>query len=275
MAIDPRLDALYNNRAAVPEHPAIFERWRRQSDATRASLACELNLAYGTDPLQTLDLFPAAANRGLAVFIHGGYWRSLDKGDFSFVAEPLVARGISTAMINYRLCPQVAIADIVADCAEAVTWLADHAADYRISIDRTALIGHSAGGHLVAMLYATDWTARGVHPEIFRGGVAVSGLYDLAPMLDISVNDDLRLEREDVAALSPAALKPLLDVPLDIIVGSAETAEFIRQSTLIGPAWPTVASTLTHVPQCNHFTIVDHYVDPASAAFQQTLRFFD
>ncbi len=275
MTLDPELDALYNNRAAVPEHPAIFERWRNQSTRTRADRTCRLDLPYGAHPLQSVDLFPAAGNRGLAVFIHGGYWRSLDKADFSLVAEPLLDAGINVALLNYRLCPAVGVADVVEDCRDGVCWLADNAADHGINIDNTALLGHSAGGHLVAMLYATDWVALGVDPDIFRGGVALSGLYGLEPLLRTSVNADLKLDADAARTLSPIHLSSQLDIPLDIIVGADETAEFIRQSRLLHGAWPRQASPADVIEGYNHFTIVDHYVDPASPAMRRTLRFFE
>ena len=271
-AINPDLDKLYDNRAAVPEHPEIFTRWRTQSASTRANLKCELNLAYGAHEKQTIDLFPAKANRGLAVFIHGGYWRALDKDDFSFIAEPLVAAGISVAMVNYRLCPEVTIADITEDCRQAIAWLVAKAGKYGIGSDRMMLLGHSAGAHLVAMLYATDWQKYEVLPYAFRGGVALSGVYDLGPLIETSVNKELKLDAASAKLLSPIHLKSTLTVPLDVVVGAAETTEFVRQAQLLHRWWQRVAATVESVPGANHFTIVDHFADPASPTFKRALR---
>ena len=275
IAINPALDKLYDNRAAVPEHPAIFTRWRAQSAATRASLKGDLNLAYGPHEKQTIDLFPAKANRGLAVFIHGGYWRALDKDDFSFIAEPLVAAGISVAMINYRLCPEVTVADITEDCRNAIAWLVAKAGKYGIGADRMMLLGHSAGAHLVAMMYATDWPKYEVMPYVFRGGVALSGLYDLGPLLETTVNQDVKLDAASAKAQSPIHLKSTLTVPLDVVVGAAETSEFVRQSNLLPRWWQRIAPSVEAVADANHFTIVDHFADPSTATFKRALRILE
>jgi arylformamidase len=272
--INPTLDALYNNRAAVPEHGEIFARWHVQSAATRKSHGGEFNLAYGSHALQTLDIFAAKQNRGLVIFIHGGYWRSLDKDDFSFYAEPYLAEGLSVASINYRLCPEVTIDTIVEDCQSAVEWLAANVSRYDIRFDRTALIGHSAGAHLVAMLCATDWTARNIDPVNFRGGVLLSGLYDLSPLLEVSVNDDVHLTNETAKALSPIYLKPTLNIPFDVWVGGAETSEFVRQSQLLPAAWPANCTPLEIIQDANHFTIMDECAKPDSTCFKRSLRFF-
>lgn len=274
-AINPELDKLYDNRSAVPEHPEIFSRWRAQSAATRAALKCDLNLSYGAHEKQTIDLFPAKANRGLAVFIHGGYWRALDKDDFSFIAEPLVAAGISVAMVNYRLCPQVTVADITEDCRNAIAWLVAKAGKYGIGSDRMMLLGHSAGAHLVAMLYATDWQKYEVMPYAFRGGMALSGIYDLGPLIETSVNQDLKLDAASAKLQSPIHLKSTLTVPLEIVVGAAETSEFVRQSNLLNRWWQRIATSTEAVPAMNHFTIVDHFADPSTATFKRALRILE
>ena len=274
LPINPALDTLYNNRVAVPEHGEIFARWRTQSAATRANFGGEFNLAYGLHALQTLDIFPAKQNRGLVIFIHGGYWRSLDKDDFSFFAEPYLAQGISVASINYRLCPEARIDAIVEDCRAAIEWLQGNVSRYNIRFDRNVLIGHSAGAHLVAMLSATDWAARNIDPGNFRGGVLMSGLYDLSPLLETSVNADVQLDHQSAKALSPIHLKPTLNMPLDVWVGGAETAEFIRQSQLLPPAWNANCTPLELIRNANHFTIVDECAQPDSACFKRSLRFF-
>ena len=273
MPFDSTLDLLYATRVGVPEHPQIFARWKEQGARTREILSCVLQLPYGPHRLQTIDLFPAGA-QGLAIFIHGGYWRSLDKDDFSFVAEPYAAAGISTALINYRLCPEVTMADIVADCRAAIAWIFAHAGAHGIATNQSVLIGHSAGGHLVAMMYATDWNQFGVDAGAIRGGMALSGIYDLNPMLQISVNDDLHLDAAAAEAMSPVRTHPRIAAPLHIAVGGRESSEFIRQSTLLAPAWPGVASAAEVLTELNHFTIVDHFADASSPLFQRMLGLF-
>jgi len=270
MALDPELDLLYATRIGVPEHPEIFARWKEQGARTRKTLPCVLQLPYGPHRLQTIDLFPAGT-RGLAIFIHGGYWRSLDKDDFSFVAEPYAAAGISTALINYRLCPEVTVADIVDDCRAAIAWIFAHAAERGIATDTSVLLGHSAGGHLVAMMFATDWKTLGVDAGAFRGGIALSGIYDLTPILRISVNDDVRLDAAAAEAMSPVRYQPRVAAPLQLAVGGRESSEFIRQSTLLSPVWPGVASAAEVLAELNHFSIVDYFADGSSPLFRRTL----
>lgn len=272
--INPTLDALYNNRAAVPEHGEIFTRWRAQSLAAREKFGGDFNVAYGPYPLHSLDIFPAKQNGGLIIFIHGGYWRSLDKADFSFYAAPYLAEGISVALINYRLCPAVKIGDIVEDCQLAIEWLAANVSRYGIRFDRTVLIGHSAGAHLAAMLCTTHWPTRNIDCANFCGGVLISGLYDLLPLLQVSVNDDVQLTPSSAKTLSPIHLKPAFNIALDVWVGGAETSEFIRQSQLLPRAWPDHCTPLAITASANHFTIVDECAKADSACFKQSLRFF-
>jgi arylformamidase len=269
------LEQLYNNRAAVPDHAAIFARWAAQSAATRRTYKSHCHLAYGAHAKQTLDLFPALQSKGLAIFIHGGYWRSLDKDDFSFIAEPFLAKGISFASINYRLCPDATISDIVEDCESAITWLAKHSHEYSVDFSRNVLLGHSAGAHLVAMMYCTDWATRGVDAASFLGGVGVSGIYDLGPLLHVSMNADLKLDAPTAEQLSPINHAPRLDVPFDLMVGAAETSEFIRQTSLLPSAWPKQARWLETVTKQNHFTIVDYFANAECVTLQRTLAMLD
>src|SRR5437667_392880 len=168
----------YNLRAAFPDHPQWFARWAADSEAARARLDGHLNLRYGSGPRQTVDLFPAAQPRGALLFIHGGYWRALDKSDHAFVAPPLIAQDIGVAVINYDLCPDVSIARIVDECREGVAWLRREGTRYGGPAERLVVSGHSAGGHLAAMLVAMDWSALG-SPSGLAGAVAISGGFRL------------------------------------------------------------------------------------------------
>src|SRR5437899_3432945 len=156
----------YNLRAAFPDHPQWFERWAAESEAVRQRYDARLDLRYGAAPRQALDIFAAAQPRGSLLFIHGGYWRALDKSQHSFVAGPLIRRGVSVAVMNYDLCPAVGIPDIVEQCRQAVVWLARHGADYGMPMESLVVAGHSAGGHLVAMLFATDWARYGLTQHV-------------------------------------------------------------------------------------------------------------
>ena len=273
--INPTLEAEYNNRVLVPEHPAIFERWRRDSATFRASVSCTLDLAYGTEPRHRLDIFHAPNPRGTVVFIHGGYWRTLDKSDFSFVAAPFIAAGLSVVAFNYRLCPTVHLSEVVEDCRDAFAWLLKHGSDHQLPMERIALTGHSAGGHLVSMLYATDWQQRGCDANAIIGAMALSGAYDLEPLIHCSMNAELRLNRQLASAVSPINLEPLLKVPLHLAVGALESRAFRTQSQQLSAAWPQICETPQEVEGANHFTIVDSFVQPGHPTLERVLRMFD
>ena len=264
----------YNLRAAFPDHPQWFARWAAESSEARAGLGGRLDLRYGSGPKQTLDLFPADRPRGALLFIHGGYWRALDKSDHSFVAPPLVAEGIGVAVINYDLCPGVGIARIVEECREAVAWLRREGARHGVPAERLVVSGHSAGGHLTAMMIATDWKSG---PPLI-GGAAISGVFDLEPLVKVSFNVDLRLDASRAHALSPIHLRPRAPVPLLLAAGEDETSEFIRQSWLLWERWPECRPGWRRgpllVPARHHFSVLSELADPASELVRETLALF-
>ena len=272
--IDLSLESEYNNRALVPDHLAIFARWRESSTSFRAQANAELDLRYGTAERHRLDLFHAKNPRGTVVFIHGGYWRSLDKSDFSFVAAPFVADGLSVAAFNYRLCPEGCIADAIDDCRAALVWLFANGHKHGVPVNRVALTGHSAGGHLVSMLFATDWTRRDVDPSRIVGGVALSGVFDLTPLLNCSMNADLQLDAATARAASPIHRRSKLAAPLHLAVGADESHAFIEQSRQLQRAWPATCPVAEEIADRNHFTIVDEFIRPESTAFQFIGRLF-
>jgi arylformamidase len=264
----------YNARAAVPEHKDFFVRWASRSAMARERLSHYADMAYGPGEMHTLDFFPCADPRGLLVFIHGGYWRSLDKGDFSFIAEPFVSRQVAVAAINYSLCPVVGIPTIVEECGQAVAWLDKATGRFGLAGKPIVIAGHSAGGHLAAMLHTVDWAAHGVDAKRIRGSAAISGLFDLEPLRHTSMNDDIRLNAETQRAMSPIHLSPTLGSPLLLFCGAAESGEFQRQSRLLQAAWPALCREPVTVPACHHFSIVDHFADLGSTAFRDTLALF-
>ena len=264
----------YNLRAAFPDHPEWFARWAADSVAARARLGGYIDLRYGDGPKQTLDLFPAAAPRATLMFIHGGYWRALDKSEHSFVAPPLVAQDVSVAVINYDLCPGVDIGTIVEQCREAVVWLQSNARRWGLATERFIVAGHSAGGHLTAMMLATDWPAIGLRPDAVSAGVAISGVFDLEPLVQVSFNADLKLDATQARALSPAQLRPSVGVPLLIAAGAEETGEFIRQSRVLWERWPECrprgARGPLFVSGRHHFSVLSDLSDPTSELVRQT-----
>ncbi|MCC6196522.1 MAG: alpha/beta hydrolase [Burkholderiales bacterium] len=264
----------YNNRAAVPDHPRIIAQWAQLSEAARATYAPKRDLRYGPNPREVLDLFlPEGAPRGIFVFLHGGYWRALSKDEHSFVAAPFVDQGLAVAVVGYDLCPAVRVATIVDECRRALAWIGDHGPRHGAPGGQVVIGGHSAGGHLAAMMFGADWAGKAP----LRAGVTLSGVHDLAPIVDVSFNADIRLDRDEARRMSPVRHPPRTDAPLLVACGAAETGEFRRQSQLLWDAWPRnrrPADGPLFVPGKNHFDVLLEYADPDSALTRATLALF-
>jgi arylformamidase len=260
----------YNARAMVPNHAEHFKRWADDSRRVRQNDACILDIAWGELPGQTLDFFPvqggAHPDVPLLVFIHGGYWRSLDKSDFSYVAPALTHAGADVAVINYRLIPGVPLEDLVRDVLMAVTWCYLHSGHYGANPHHLYVAGHSAGGHLAAMMLAAQWPRwhGALPPEVVRGALAVSGLFDLEPLRHAPfINGDLKLDEKRALALSPALMPPATHAPLYTAVGGNESSEFRRQTALLGERWKGVLRKDVPMPGHDHFSICTDFGNPA------------
>ena len=264
----------YNNRALVPEHPEFFARWERDSGFVRRTLPGHPDLAYGPDARHRVDLFPAQGARDLLVFIHGGYWRALDKNLFTWLASSWVAAGVGVALINYRFCPNVRIAEIVDDAIAGTNWVVANAARYGMGSERIVLSGHSAGGHLTAALLAAPRGALDFDTSKVVGGVVISGLCDFAPLLHYSFNSEFKLDDASVKSLNLYDKSPTLKVPLVIAAGGAESLEFQRQSRLLAHAWKAQLKELQILPSLNHFSIVDAFAERGQPLYEAALALF-
>ena len=275
---DPEwLEAQYNNRARVPDHARVLARWAQASALVRERSLVHLDVAYGDGTGELLDVFPSAApGAPVVVFIHGGYWRSLDKSDHSFVAPSFTADGAMVVVVNYALCPVVTIEHIVMQLVRAVDWVWRHAAAYGGDPSRMALVGHSAGGHLATMLMSCRWkdVAGDLPAQPLAGALSISGLYDIEPLRHAhSIQADLHLTPAAVGRLSPAFFPRPKSGKLYAAVGSEESDEFLRQNRLIRDVWgPTAVPVCETVPDSNHFTVLNSLVDPAGRLHDLALR---
>ena len=260
----------YNNGKRVPDYEQYLARWQERSAHARATLRMHADLAYGPAARERIDLFRPSGDAAapLLIFIHGGYWQYLGKHDWSCVAEPYVGRGIAVAVVGYTLCPDTTVAGIAEELRAACAFLYLHADEYGLSRSYISVAGHSAGGHLAAMMLATDWPARDqrLPTRMFHAALALSGVFDLEPLTLTHLNQALRLSASEALSVSPIFMRKLcIGTPMLVIVGGAESPEFLRQSASMASAWAD--TTYREEAQCNHFSIVDGFHAPSAPLF--------
>jgi arylformamidase len=264
---DAEINRQFMPRLAVPDHETWLAAHAELSETARRTLPCHLDIAYGDTPLQALDIFPAAvrAPAPVQVFFHGGYWRALDKSTYSFMALSMAPAGIATVLVNYDLCPAVTLDDIVRQTVASVAWVYRNGAAYGCDPERLYVSGNSAGAHLAAMALAQDWRARGLPADVIKGACCITGIYDLAPVLRIDANAEIRLKPEMVARNSPLSLPLPAKPPVIVAVGADETPLWIKQSTDYAAMLRTqgVATELMIIPGAHHFSITRSLADPA------------
>lgn len=271
------LDAQYNNRAAVPDYMQYLDAWEQRSAQARDRFPCHAELAYGSHARERLDIFPApAAGAPVLVFYHGGYWQALAKESFHFLAEGLVPAGMTTVFVSYPLAPEASMDLIVAACRRSLIWLYGHIAAYGGNPAQIHVAGHSAGGHLVAMLLTTHWPAMApdLPADLIRSSVALSGLFDLYPIQRSYLNAVLGLDDDAVRQYSPRRLLPAHRSPLLLTVGSRESAEYHAQSRELARRWLAHGMPVTELdqPGHHHFSILATLADPDTALHQLLRR---
>jgi len=272
-------ELLYNPRLVVPDHQQIFDRWESDSERARANLEAYLDVPYGPAETEKLDLFRAqGTSRGLLMYVHGGYWRSLDKKRFSFIAPALVRAGITVAIPNYALCPTVRVEDIVMQMVQACAWLYRNGANFGAPARRLFVCGHSAGGHLAAMMLCCQWPryAPDLPKEVVSAALSISGLYDLTEIVKVpSINNDVRLTAESAMKVSPAFMPPATDASLYTAVGSRENKGFHIQNALIARKWGKARKADVSCPGENHFTILDQFCRSEGKLLGTVLQMMD
>ncbi len=264
------LEIEYNNRARVPEHVEILNHWQQQAEQYRASAGGECDLAYGPDDRHKCDIFRSKQDtaHSMVVFVHGGYWQSLDRSIFSHMARGLEIHGIGTAVPSYRLCPDASVSEIIDDIRKLCVWLWNRHKRHLV------IAGHSAGGHLAAAMLATDWTDHGAPDDLVRTGFGISGIYDLRPLIPTSLNQKLHLDDATARAASPLLWPAPPNARFEAWVGAEESPEFLRQSKTLAACWGGVGVKTKYVEaqSCNHFTVVEALGDPASDMTQALSR---
>ncbi|HEV7259753.1 MAG TPA: alpha/beta hydrolase [Bosea sp. (in: a-proteobacteria)] len=263
--MSPDYETEYNNRARVPEHPEIIAGWASDAAAYRSEAVCELGVPYGESERQRYDLFKpeTARSNAIAMFIHGGYWQALDRSFFSHMARGLNQLGVPVAVVGYDLCPQVELGHIVWEIQQAAASLWQR---YRLPI---VAAGHSAGGHLSACALATDW--KNVDPELpeqlVPAAYGISGLYNLKPLTETSINGALKLTTEAAELESPLFWPAPARLTMDAVVGGAESEEYLKQSRRITDVWGLegVRTRYEEIAGANHFTVIAGLAEPENA----------
>ncbi len=267
-ATQEELDAEYNLRVLFPEAATLYEAFcGRESGRAREDLAHHLDVPFGPTLAEHVDLYPAGEGAPVLVYVHGGFWALRTAREFGFVARGPVSRGVATVVTNYALCPAVTIDEVVRQTRAAVAWAYRNARSFDGDPERLYVAGHSAGGHLVGMLLATDWPGDyGLPRDIVKGATAISGLYDLAPFPYTFLQPKVQLTWEQVQRNSPILHPPATAPSLLVAYGGHETDEFKRQSEDFLAAWEGrgLPGERLVLPDKNHYDIVDGFLDAGS-----------
>ena len=272
---DEYYDRQYNIRAMLPEYPYIFTRWTQESARIRRTTLGLFDLAYGPAKGERLDFFPTRDNNApLLVFIHGGWWRSLDKSTFSFIAPAYTHAGINVALTNYTLAPTATLEEIVMQQLHALAWLYRNAEKYNADPNRIIVAGHAAGAHLAALMMAAVWPifALDLPLDLVKGAVLLSGIFDLEGIRRAEfINTDLKLTEGRVDLLSPVWMPQTHRAPFVTAVGALESDEFKRQSKSIGKAWKKNLASGIVIPDADHLTVCDAFAAPNQPLFNATI----
>ena len=269
------LELEFNPRATAKNLDERLAASAAASAETRARLDCALDVRYGPGEKETLDIFPAARPRApVQLFIHGGYWRAMDKSDYSFITDVFQPAGATTVVINYDLCPSVTLDTIVEQSNRSIAWTFRHIADHGGDPNRLYVSGNSAGGHLTAMALAHDWEAEGLPADIIKGAVPITGVMDCEPVLDITVNEEVRLEPEAARRLSPLRNPPRRALPLLVAVGGAEPGLWIKMSEDYAALCRAqgIECDYMEMPGLDHFDISRAVGEPESPLAHAMLR---
>lgn len=274
-----QLEAQYNLRARRPDFETLMARWMDRCRAFREAGNVDLDLSYGPGTRETFDLFRGRSGGPLLIYIHGGYWQRGDKSLYSFVAESFVAARVNVAVLNYELTPSVRLGEIAPQIRKAIAWMWHNAAELKVDREALTVMGHSAGGHLTAMMMATDWNAHdsALPTGLIKAGVPISGIFELEPLIHTSINAGPQMDLEEARRESPLFLPPVTDAPQLVVDGGAETEEFHRQSDLYCETYRTATRRMDRymVPDADHFDELERLSEADSEFFRRSLALID
>jgi len=272
------LDLQYNNRAAVGDFRDYVDQWTKESIDFTLGSRCHLNVPYGTHPRETLDIYLPDDHVGLArvmIFFHGGYWQAMNKSVFSFIAKSFTEQGFVTVMPNYPLSPEVSVKEIVKSCRKSIAWLSFNADRYGGNPRLLHLAGHSAGGHLVAMMLSSAWKDYGsdVQKSIYSA-CSLSGLFELEPIRLSYLNEKLKINKDEIEEISPFYHRPTTPIPFLAAVGEEESEEYHVQTQEFANRWHEhgAKAEAMIVPKTNHFSILDAFCDQESELRKKLIK---
>ena len=272
------LEAEYNLVARRgPDFPDLIERWMLRNEKHKLASGAGIDLAYGEGEREKLDFFSGGDRDGpVVIYIHGGYWQRGDKNMYSFVSEAFVKHGVSVSILNYNLTPSVRMAEIPPQIRKAIAWNWNHSDDLGFSKEKVFVMGHSAGGHLTAMMMTTDWREidTEIPTDLIRAGFPISGVFDLEPIIHTTLNTGPQMDLEEAIAESPLFIPPVTNAPQLIVQGGGESAEFLRQSDSYADKFRTADRTMARydVPDMDHFDELERLAEDDSVFFEKTMQ---
>ena len=253
------LEKNYNPRESVANFSTYIEEYKNIGKKSREELPCILEVSYGHSPLQKVDIFGKKnlKKANVHIFIHGGYWRALDKSDHSQLAKPFVKEGILYFSVNHDLCPNVSLSKIVQQITNSIIWIYNNCEKYGGNPDKISISGHSAGAHLCAMMLSIDWSKFNVPTKIIKGVVLISGIYEPEIVLNLSVNEEIKLSKQEALRNTPT--HPINNIQnILICVGGEEPKGWIEQTKLYAKKIVNKGNNLDFsiLKKENHFSLM-------------------
>jgi arylformamidase len=264
------LDRAYDNRGRFPDTADCKNAQSAASDVAKATFENKLDIRFGEGAADLLDIYfgEGTGPRPIHVFFHGGYWKSNTKNDFGFVAKPFVPHGVTTVVVEYPLIPTVRMGGLIDRCRASLEWVWHNSENFGGDRDRITISGHSAGGHITAMMMQTDFPSYGdgLPKDLVKAGCSISGVSDLEPVRLSFQNDELQFSADEAREFSTLLMDPAHPGPLLAVCGGLEGEEFIRQTTALAEAWAAKGMEVESwvMEGKHHFTTINQYLDPDS-----------